>query len=275
MAAASPTSWKCEFCGRTVPARVEKCYCGRTRSVAPIAAARSPEPQRVSATRLSITAAIVVVLACTAWYYAAKGLADPIPPRPGARARDESRPVIRASSKDPDAALPPSDDIVQRALPALVLVETSASRATGFYIAPDLIATTRRAMGSDSTAAIATPDGKQMNAVMVQSAYRQDVAVLRTQGAPLFTQALLLGRTNDVRNGDAVVRLSWPNTVAAGLVRSVRHHDQFLVDLVETTLVAQPEDEGAPLLNRFGQVVGVVTTKHVGTPGSGFAVGLH
>ena len=275
MPAASPTSWKCEFCGRTVPARIDKCYCGRTRPEAPIAAARSPEARRVSVARLSITVAIVVALASTAWYYGAKELADPIPRRPGAHARDESRPVIRASSKDPDAGVPPSDDIVQRALPALVLVETSASRATGFYIAPDLIATTRHAMGNDSSAAIARADGKQMNAVIVQSAYRQDVAVLRTQAAPLFTQALPLGRTADVRNGDAVVRLSWPNTVATGLVRSVRHHDQFLVDLVETTLVAQPGDEGAPLLNRFGQVVGVVTTKHVGTPGSGFAVGLH
>lgn len=275
MPGASPTSWKCEFCGRTVPARIDKCYCGRTRSAAPIAAARSPETPRVSPARLSITVAIVVALACTAWYYGARQLADPGPPRPGAHARDESRPVIRASNKDPDAALPPSDDIVQRALPALVLVETSASRATGFYIAPDLIATTRHAMGTDSSALITMPDSKQMNAVMVQSTYRQDVAVLRTQAAPLFTQALSLGRTNDVRNGDAVARLSWPNTVATGFVRSVRHHDQFLVDLVETTLVAQPGDEGAPLLNRFGQVVGVVTTTHVGSPGSGFAVGLH
>ena len=275
MPAASPTSWKCEFCGRTVPARIDKCYCGRTRSAAPIAAARSPATPRVSATRLSISVAVVTTLALTAWYYGARELADPIPPRPGAHARDESRPVIRASNSDPDAAVPPSDDIVQRALPAIVLVETSASRATGFYIAPDLIVTTRHAMGKDSSASIATPDGKQMNAVMVQSAYRQDVAVLRTQAAPLFTQALSLGRTNDVRNGDAVVRLSWPNTVTAGLVRSVRHHDQFLIDLVETSLVAQPGDEGAPLLNRFGKVVGVVTTTHVGTPGSGFAVGLN
>jgi len=222
-----------------------------------------------------VTAAVVATLACTAWYYGARELADPVPARPGAHARDESRPIIRASSRDPDAAVPPSDDVVQRALRGIVLVETSESRATGFYIAPDLILTTRRAMGKDSSASIATPEGTQANAVMVQSAYRQDVAVLRVQSAPPFNQALSLGRTNDVRNGDAVVRLSWPSTVTTGLVRSVRHHDQFLIDLVEITLVAQPGDEGAPLLNRFGKVVGVVTTKHIGTPGSGFAVGLN
>jgi S1-C subfamily serine protease len=69
-----------------------------------------------------------------------------------------------------------------------------------------------------------------------------------------------------------VVRVSWPQTVTQAVVRGLRRENN--AELIELDVPAHAGDNGAPILDRTGRVLGVVTTAHAGNPSSGFAIGL-
>jgi len=267
-------SWTCDYCGRQVPARIATCYCGRGRPAAPAPRAGpawSAAPRRrVSLRRVAVITLMAAALAGAASYYGGRALSTPVPPLPGARASDLSRPAIRASTTDPDAATPPSDTTVQRALRGVVLVDTPTSHGTGFFAGPDLITTTRHVLGQASSASITTQDGGHLQATVVLTASRHDLALLRVPAEPPLDRGLPPASSQGVRNGQAVFRLSWPQAAAYGFVRSLRRDGP--VELVETTLTTSAADDGAPLLDRFGRVIAIVTTTHAGSRSSGFAV---
>jgi len=268
------SSWKCEYCGRQVPARIATCYCGRERPAAPARHA-GPAPSAAPRRRVSVLRVAVITLAAAALagavsYYGGRALSTPAPPLPGARARDLSIPAIRPPTNDPDAAAPPSDATVQRALRGVVLIETPTSHGTGFFAGPDLITTTRHVIGQASSASVTTQDGGHLQATVVRTASRHDLALLRVPAEPPFDRGLPPASSRDVRNGQAVFRLSWPRAVAHGFVRSLRRDGP--VELLESTLTTSAADDGAPILDRLGRVIAVVTTTHEGSRSSGFAV---
>ena len=54
----------------------------------------------------------------------------------------------------PDTPAPPLEDTIERAMPAVVMVETSTIRGSGFFAAPDLIVTNAHVLAGASSASI-------------------------------------------------------------------------------------------------------------------------
>jgi S1-C subfamily serine protease len=127
-------------------------------------------------------------------------------------------------------------------------------------------------------------DGTQASARVARSLAASDIAVLAVDRLPGVVVPAVMGGGAQV--GDAVFAVGNPlglqGTLTAGVVsatdRSVRAADgRILKGLIQFDAAVNPGNSGGPLLNRDGQVVGIVTglanpSKQAYFVGVGFAV---
>lgn len=176
------------------------------------------------------------------------------------------------------AALSSLEDIISRALPALVRVETSGSLGSGFFIAPDTILTNVHVVGANTSASIRRRDGTTIMGRVDVTAPELDVAVIRISNADPNQPTLTLGSGAHARPGQEVVALGSPlglqNTVTRGIVSAVREVGGLT--LVQTDAAINPGNSGGPLLDRSGQVIGITTlgVKSADAQGLSFAIAI-
>ncbi len=125
-------------------------------------------------------------------------------------------------------------------------------------------------------------DGRRVNATIVGTDPRTDLAVLKVEAANL--PVAKLGDSDSIRIGEPVVAIGNPvsmtfqRTVTAGVVsglaRSLRLDSGSVVEVLQTDAAISPGNSGGPLANLRGEVIGITTAK-VSLPdveGIGFAV---
>ena len=288
------TSWTCPVCERLVPARVDVCYCGCKRP------RQGSRPSREAANggtspaiKLGIAGAAVVLLGAGAWYSSSRqsqapaGTARPAPARAqpqapppaagtNARAtRDEALAPATANDAS-DAAAPPLEETIERAMPGVVMIETASSRGSGFFASPDLVVTNAHVLAGATTASITVRGGSRIEGTAVFVSGPRDIAFLQIPRQSAMNVALPLGRSANARLGQGVVALGWAqsmtqSTVTRGVVTGLRRDGDRL--LLQTDAVPNPGDSGGPLLDLRGNVIGI-TTAHDANRTSGFAVAI-
>jgi V8-like Glu-specific endopeptidase len=159
-------------------------------------------------------------------------------------------------------------------MPAVVLIETSAGRGSGFFVAPDTIVTNAHVVGRDSSVSIRRANGETTTARVESVAQELDLAVLKTTGSAAQA-TLALGSSASARPGQEVVAIGSPlgvfqNTVTRGIVSSVRTMGD--VTLLQTDAAINPGNSGGPLLDRAGAVIGITTMGVRSSQGLSFAV---
>ncbi|HEY7929421.1 MAG TPA: trypsin-like peptidase domain-containing protein [Steroidobacteraceae bacterium] len=131
-------------------------------------------------------------------------------------------------------------------------------------------------------------DGSQSDAALVGAQPQNDLAVLQPKQLPDELQPAALASTAGLRPGDQVVATGFPfgigPSVSAGVVSGLKR--EFidpdnpkikLTNLIQFDAAVNPGNSGGPLVNRDGEVVGIVTAivnpsgAHV-FAGIGFAV---
>ena len=124
--------------------------------------------------------------------------------------------------------------------------------------------------------------GERYEGKVTQSHAILDLAYVEIQSSQKFP-ALELGDSGEVQVGDTVIAIGYPlgddlglePTLSQGVVSAVR--DNFL----QTDASLNPGNSGGPLLNEYGQVVGLITaraeTTEAGRPvsGIGFAIPIN
>jgi S1-C subfamily serine protease len=179
------------------------------------------------------------------------------------------------SSTDPPAAL---EDMIGRALPAVVRVETPGGLGSGFFIAPDTLLTNAHVVGSNTTVSIRRPDGAMLSGRVDVSAPELDIAIVRTSRPNPAQATLTMGSGARARAGQEVVALGSPlglqNTVTRGIVSAVR--DVGALTMVQTDAAINPGNSGGPLLDRAGLVIAITTlgVKPSEAQGLSFAVAI-
>jgi S1-C subfamily serine protease len=106
-----------------------------------------------------------------------------------------------------------------------------------------------------------------------------DTALLRMEGAPP-SRPLALGHSSDLAVGEMVMALGNPlglsHTVTQGLVsateRVVPGENAPLIDFIQTDSAINPGSSGGPLINLYGEVVGINTAIVSAAQLIGFAV---
>jgi len=169
----------------------------------------------------------------------------------------------------------------ERAVPAL---------GSGFIVSPTgLVITNQHVTAGASEIVVTTRDGTDYPARLLGEDPFTDIAVLKIDGTDL--PVVSVGRSTDLLIGEWVVAIGNPfgyllgNTepsVTAGVVSAVGRNlipsgnDQTVyVGMIQTDAAINPGNSGGPLVNAFGEVVGVnssIFSESGGSVGIGFAI---
>ena len=133
-------------------------------------------------------------------------------------------------------------------------------------------------------------DGSKSEASVVNVQPENDLAVIKAKVAPDDLKPATLATTGGLNPGDTVVAVGFPfgigPSVSAGVVAGLKREfvdperkDQggHLTNLIQFDAAVNPGNSGGPLVNRDGEVVGIVTALYNPTgqhvfAGMGFAV---
>jgi S1-C subfamily serine protease len=199
------------------------------------------------------------------------------PPRPLTQ-RDVNTAIASALA----SATPPpplSVKVYQIVRPSLVLIQTEEATANGKPgngLGSGVVVTqqgdilTALHVVSDATAIQVTfADGTQSNAQVVTRQPENDIAVVRATQPPAQIVPATLGNPNALQIGSEAYAVGNPfaltgsmsSGVVSGLGRSFQlpNSSQILHGLIQIDAAVNPGNSGGPLLNRDGQVVGIVT----------------
>ena len=182
-------------------------------------------------------------------------------------------------SEAPKAPLPaPStEDIIAKAMPAVVVVETSSGGGSAFFVDRDRLITNHHVVVGQSYVKLRLSDNSTVDARILATAPDYDLAVLVLMQPGPDRAFLALGTVQDVRQGQEVLAIGTPhgvfqNTVTRGIVSSLRQIEKVVV--LQTDTAINPGSSGGPLIDHAGRVVGINTMGFRGSQGLNFAVAV-
>ncbi|MFN8050453.1 MAG: trypsin-like peptidase domain-containing protein [Acidimicrobiales bacterium] len=139
------------------------------------------------------------------------------------------------------------------------------------------------AAGSSTAISIVFHDGDKRPATLVGSFPDQDVALVRTT-EPKATTAADLGSSDQLQVGDDVIAIgnalnlgaqpSVTKGIVSALNRALSAEGEQLDHLIQTDAAINPGNSGGPLVNAYGQVVGMNTAIIQNSQSVGFALSI-
>ena len=173
-----------------------------------------------------------------------------------------------------------SADVYQTILPSLVLIRTKEKDAgdgeEGFGVGSGVVVnesgdilTAFHVVSNAAVIEVYFADGSQSTAQLVAAEPENDIALLHPDQPPELIVPAVLGSSNGVRIGDEAFVVGNPLGLAASMSAGVisgfnrtitiQDSEQELEGLIQFDTAVNPGSSGGPLLNRWGQVVGIVT----------------
>ena len=160
----------------------------------------------------------------------------------------------------------------------------SASSGSGFVITQDgYIVTNQHVVSGASSVNVTLYNGDTYPATVVGGDSDYDVAVLKIEANGL--QAVTLGKSADVNVGDTVMAIGNPLgeltfSMSGGMVSCVNRAINVSgtpFNMIQTDASINPGNSGGPLMNLYGEVVGIVSAKYSSysdttVEGIGFAI---
>lgn len=182
-----------------------------------------------------------------------------------------------------DARWPSYAEAFDAVAPSVVSVtlETPEARVgTGFALTSDQVVTARHLVIGAEHASVRTWDGRTLAADVGGLDARTDLALLTVPGAEL--SPVSLGRSGELRVGDTVLTIGNPYGLGHSLALGVVGHrgrrlaaeaaDGPRVDFLQLSIPLNPGNSGGPVIDRNGEVVGVLSGTHAQGQAIAFAV---
>ena len=225
----------CPSCGRHVPRSVTTCRCGADipAVVDDAADATAPRPGGFSPANLTAAAVLIAAVGAAGYWSLSRppaadlttrvvrpatlegGLSGPPAPAAGQDPSPERRaweaelaktgkPAIEATAALPETVAAPAaaaslEDVVDRVMPAVVLVETSSGRGSGFFVRPDTVITNVHVVKDDGFVKLRQMDGTTVSARVDLKSAAFDIAILKVM-APAPGQVVIpMGSTDTLR----------------------------------------------------------------------------
>ena len=165
----------------------------------------------------------------------------------------------------------------------------SASSGSGFVLTSDgYIVTNYHVVKDAQTVKVTMYNGDEYDAQYVGGDEDYDIAVIKIEATGL--PAVTLGNSEELNVGDHVLAIGNPLgdltfSMSGGMVSSVNRTidvDGTPFNMIQTDASINPGNSGGPLLNSYGEVVGIVSAKYssYGTSGEsveglGFAIPIN
>nr|ALS91012.1 degP_htrA_DO: peptidase [uncultured bacterium] len=192
---------------------------------------------------------------------------------------------------------PFSVQVYQAIQPSLLLVESDlagengeSSTGLGSGVIIDRfgdILTSLHVVANAKSIKVTFADGTQSRAKITSSQPEKDIAVLQAETLPQLFVPATLGNANALKVGDDAYVVGNPfglySSMSAGVISGFDrafqppNTKQLIQGLIQVDAAINPGNSGGPLLNRYGEVVGIVTgiinpTEDTFFIGIGFAV---
>lgn len=215
------------------------------------------------------------------------------------------RPVVTAVPTAPaavsplPASLPPggelsAEQVYQKVAPSVVGILSSSSygesSGSGMVLEEDgYILTNHHVVTGADDITVVLPDGEELEAKLIGSDYLTDIAVLKVERTGL--PAIELGNSEAMTTGAKCYAIGNPlgmtlqNTFTDGMISAINRdivlsddaRGEIMMTVLQTNCAVNPGNSGGPLLNRQGQVIGIVSSKIMGdyytsVEGLGFAI---
>lgn len=200
------------------------------------------------------------------------------PPAPSLSPRQVSELAVEAlASATPAPAY--STRVYQQILPSLVAIEThrggpngseGSGLGTGVVVNADGdVLTALHVVEGASEIRVLFADGSRAGAEVINQQPELDIAVLHPSQPPDLIVPAVLGSSNRIRIGDEAYAVGNPlgliGSMSSGVISGLnRSYDLEsgrgrLEGLIQFDAAVNPGNSGGPLLNRNGQVIGIVT----------------
>ena len=184
----------------------------------------------------------------------------------------------------------PLQEIYERNIPSVVSIicqsRTGSSSGTGVVLTADgYIVTNAHVVEGAASISVLLTDGREMYAALVGSDAVSDLAVLRIDADDLIPAEF--GDSSVLRVGDSVAAIGDPlgvnlrGTLTDGIVSAINRDVTIggrTMTLIQTNAAINSGNSGGPLINCYGQVIGINTLKigdtasTAGVEGIGFAI---
>jgi S1-C subfamily serine protease len=207
---------------------------------------------------------------------------DPTPlPTPAAAAAETAEPVTPAGGVQ---------RVVAASAPAVVTV-TVGSVASGGRLGSGFLVdrrgrvlTNAHVVADAKTAHVRFDDSTETDARVLGADESTDLAVLQPERTPAGVAPLPLGRSGDLRVGDAVIAIGNPfgleRTATTGIVSALKRiitapNGFEIQNVIQTDAAINEGNSGGPLLDAAGRVIGInsqIASEGGGNNGVGFAV---
>jgi S1-C subfamily serine protease len=289
---------------------VAKCRCG---AVLPADDAAVEEPSRQSSPWLVYLALIALVGGVGYWTIVMRQAPAPVTPAPpdatptpvadaaepppaATRALSPEQRAWDAAAKMTGATMDPPkkgqavelrepavaptgtlEEMIDAAMPAIVLVEATSGRGSAFYVTHDTLITNVHVVQHDQYVTLRRMNGTSVSARVQTRAPNFDIAVLKVSPASSSQPYLQMASAQTLRPGQEVVVIgsalgTLQNSVSRGIVSGLRQSGAAL--LIQSDAAANPGNSGGPMLDRNGQVVGILTSGYRNNQGLNFAVSI-
>ena len=182
----------------------------------------------------------------------------------------------------PEPGALPLQEIYEKNIASLVSVlsATNSGSITGSGVvlsSEGYILTTWQTVNGAETITVTLSDGSSCSALLIGADAPTDLAVLYVDAQNLT--AAQFGDSDSLRVGDTVAALGaqMNGSLTDGIISAINRDVLFLgqnLSLIQTSIPTSPGSAGGPLINCYGQVVGINTTglgESEGTDG-GFAI---
>lgn len=165
------------------------------------------------------------------------------------------------------------------------LADNPTGSGSGIVLSADgYIVTNAHVLLSDGYHVVTTTDSKKYPAKIVGRDSKTDIAVIKVNDAQLTPATL--GDSDEAMVGEQVIAIGNPaklsSTVTDGIISAVNRKIRsdstgFEMDCIQTNADISPGNSGGALVNMYGQVIGITSSKYVSSSfeGLGFAITIN
>jgi serine protease Do len=164
-------------------------------------------------------------------------------------------------------------EIYSKVIPSVVSISTTTANGgasgTGIVMSADgYIITNYHVVDGAQSVSVLTEDNQSYDAVIVGSDETSDLAVLKVEASGLT--AAEFGDSDQLRVGDSVVAIGDPlgvqlrGTMTDGIISAINRDltvNDRQMTLIQTNAALNNGNSGGPLINCYGQVIGINTMK--------------
>ena len=165
--------------------------------------------------------------------------------------------------------LMPWPEIYNQIKHSVVLIETSIGLGSGFvYDREGHIVTNYHVVEDSATIQVTFLDGNITEATAVGEDPYSDLAVIRVNPEVTILRPVVLGDSSSLTVGEPVAAIGNPfklsYTITTGIVSALQRQleapgNYLIVDIIQIDAAINPGNSGGPLVNLWGQVVGMNT----------------